>query len=149
VAFTDVFIQSHGNYGGGYGGGGYGGGGGWGGGYEDKMGGLGGGLKTIDWGSQKLERFEKNFYVEDKRVSALTDREVEEFRKSKEIKVYESRSKTNRVIDRFPFRFKDGLFPDLSCLSMRQVFLNTFWHRSVPKAFLRRLPFNVKHGLWH
>lgn len=88
--FTDVFVQSHGNYGGGYGGngGGYGGGGGWGGGggYEDKMGGLGGGLRTIDWASQKLERFEKNFYVEDKRVSAMADREVEDFRKTKEIK---------------------------------------------------------------
>lgn len=94
--FADVFVQSHGNYGGygGGGGGGYGGGGGggWGGGggYEDKMGGLGGGLKTIDWGSQKLERFEKNFYVEDKRVSAMTDREVEDFRKTKEIKVCEN-----------------------------------------------------------
>jgi len=92
LRFTDGHIQSHGNYGGGYGGGGYGGGGGggWGGGYEDKMGGLGGNLRTIDWGSQKLERFEKNFYVEDKRVAALTDREVEEFRRSKEIKVCES-----------------------------------------------------------
>jgi hypothetical protein len=51
------------------------------------MGGLGGGLRTIDWASQKLERFEKNFYVEDKRVSAMADRGVEDFRKSKEINV--------------------------------------------------------------
>jgi ATP-dependent RNA helicase DDX5/DBP2 len=90
MRFADVLVQSHGNYGGGYGGngGGYGGGGwGGGGGYEDKMGGLGGGLRTIDWASQKLERFEKNFYVEDKRVSAMADREVEDFRKTKEIKV--------------------------------------------------------------
>jgi len=94
MRFTDVcFVQSHGNYGGG----GYGsGGGGWGGGYEDKMGGLGGGLRTIDWVSQKLERFEKNFYVEDKRVSAMTDREVDDFRRIKEIKVCEYGSKNKR-----------------------------------------------------
>ena len=51
------------------------------------MGNLGGGLRSIDWSSQKLERFEKNFYVEDKRISALSEREVEEFRRSKDIKV--------------------------------------------------------------
>jgi len=54
---------------------------------QDKMSGLGGGLRPIDWSSQKLERFEKNFYVEDKRVSTLSDREVEDFRRSKEIRV--------------------------------------------------------------
>ncbi|EIW84189.1 RNA helicase [Coniophora puteana RWD-64-598 SS2] len=81
--------------GGGYGGGGggYGGGrGGWsgggGGGHGDRMDGLGGGLKNIDWSSAKLERFEKNFYVEDKRVSAMSDREIEEFRRTKEIKIH-------------------------------------------------------------
>ena len=73
-----------GGYGGGYGGGG-GGGGGWGG--EDKMHSLGGSLRTVDWASFKLERFEKNFYVEDKRVTARSDREIEEFRKAKEMKV--------------------------------------------------------------
>lgn len=76
--------------GGGYGGGGYGGGGGWGGGGgygEDKMSNLGGGLRNIDWGSTRLEHFEKNFYIEDKRVAALSDREVDEFRRLKEIKV--------------------------------------------------------------
>jgi ATP-dependent RNA helicase DDX5/DBP2 len=51
------------------------------------MGNLGGALRSIDWSSQKLERFEKNFYVEDKRISALSDREVEEFRRSQDIKV--------------------------------------------------------------
>lgn len=110
--FIDGFFQSPGNYGGGYGGGGYGGGGGWGGGggggYEDKMGGLGGGLRTIDWASQKLELFEKNFYVEDKRVSALTEREVEDFRRTKEIKVRGSVSKTSMVIDEFPQGSRTG-----------------------------------------
>ena len=48
---------------------------------------LGGGLRSVDWASAKLEHFEKNFYVEDKRVSARSEREVEDFRRSKEIKV--------------------------------------------------------------
>lgn len=49
---------------------------------------LGGSLRTIDWSQQKQIAFEKNFYVEDKRVSARTDREIEEFRRVKEIKVW-------------------------------------------------------------
>ena len=53
----------------------------------DRMSNLGGGLKTVDWSSARLEKFEKNFYVEDKRVAALSDREVEDFRKSKDIRV--------------------------------------------------------------
>ena len=48
---------------------------------------LGGSLRTIDWSQQKQIPFEKNFYVEDKRVSARSDREIEEFRRVKEIKV--------------------------------------------------------------
>jgi len=84
-------LQSYGNsngysgqngHGGGYGGG-YGGG--WGG---DRMSdNLGGSLRSIDWSQQKQIPFEKNFYVEDKRVSSHSDREIEEFRRTKEIKV--------------------------------------------------------------
>jgi len=48
---------------------------------------LGGGLRTVDWSSTKLEHFEKNFYIEDKRVTTRTERETEEFRRLKEIKV--------------------------------------------------------------
>ncbi|KAG8760028.1 ATP-dependent RNA helicase dbp2 [Serendipita sp. 396] len=79
-----------GGWGSGGGGGGYGGGGGgaWGGsGGGDRMGNLGGGLKSIDWRSQTLEKFEKNFYVEDKRVTARSDSEIDTFRRVKEIKV--------------------------------------------------------------
>jgi hypothetical protein len=50
---------------------------------------LGGGLRNVDWSSTKLEHFEKNFYIEDKRVTARTEREIEEFKRSKEIKVHE------------------------------------------------------------
>lgn len=47
---------------------------------------LGAGLRSVDWGHTRLEHFEKNFYVEDKRVASRSDREIEEFRRSKEIK---------------------------------------------------------------
>lgn len=84
--------QSYG-YGNGYGGSG-GGGGGWGGGGGawsshggDRMGTLGGSLRTIDWRGTHLEKFEKNFYTEDKRVSARSDSEIEAFRRTKEIRV--------------------------------------------------------------
>lgn len=99
-----ISSQSYGNsngYGGyqsnNYGGGGYGGGygGGWGG---DRMGdGLGGGLRNIDWSQQKSIPFEKNFYVENKRVSSRSDREIEEFRRLKEIKVRSSQSYPARL----------------------------------------------------
>lgn len=48
---------------------------------------LGGSLRQIDWTAQRLEKFEKNFYVEDKRVSARSEREIEEFRRAKEMRV--------------------------------------------------------------
>jgi ATP-dependent RNA helicase DDX5/DBP2 len=51
------------------------------------MGNLGGGLRQIDWSTQRLEKFEKNFYVEDRRVSSRSEREVEEFRRAKEMRV--------------------------------------------------------------
>lgn len=51
------------------------------------MGGLGGGLKNIDWSKHRLEKFEKNFYREDPRVTSRSDREIEDFRRQKEMKV--------------------------------------------------------------
>ncbi|TEB34436.1 RNA helicase [Coprinellus micaceus] len=102
--------------GGGYGGGGYGGGGGWGGGGgygEDKMSNLGGGLRNIDWGSTRLEHFEKNFYIEDKRVAALSDREVDEFRRLKEIKVQ------GRGVPRPVSSFGEVGFPEYLMSSIR------------------------------
>jgi ATP-dependent RNA helicase DDX5/DBP2 len=76
-------MQSYGN---GYGGGGGYGGGAWGGGYDDRMSNLGGGLRNVDWSTTKISHFEKNFYAEDKRVSSRSDREIEDFRRAKEIK---------------------------------------------------------------
>lgn len=90
------YPYSNGYGGSGGGGGGWGGSGGtfgsganaWGGGGGgDRMSNLGGTLKTIDWQAQRLEKFEKNFYVEDKAVAARTDSEIEAFRRLKQIKV--------------------------------------------------------------
>ncbi|KAH8831592.1 RNA helicase [Flagelloscypha sp. PMI_526] len=104
--------MSYGGYGsyggGGYGGGGYGGGGG------DRMSNLGGGLHNVDWASTRLERFEKNFYVEDKRVSARSEREVEEFRRSKEIRVQ------GRGVPRPVTSFDEVGFPDYLMSTIRQ-----------------------------
>lgn len=48
---------------------------------------LGGSLRSVDWSSAKLPIFEKNFYAEDRRVSSRGEKEIDEFRRSKEIKV--------------------------------------------------------------
>ncbi|KAG8937287.1 ATP-dependent RNA helicase dbp2 [Tulasnella sp. 418] len=96
-----------GGFGGGFGGnsgGGYGGGDSWSGG--DRMGGLGGGLRNIDWSSQRLEKFEKNFYREDTRVAARSDREIEEFRRAKEIKIF------GHGIPKPVTTFEEAGFPD-------------------------------------
>ncbi|GAA5932666.1 hypothetical protein JCM3775_002205 [Rhodotorula graminis] len=78
---------------GGYGGGGYGGGGGGfgGGGFGgggDRMSNLGAGLRAQNWDPASLSKFEKNFYEEDARVAARSEREVAEFRREKEIQVF-------------------------------------------------------------
>ncbi|PYI22046.1 putative RNA helicase [Aspergillus violaceofuscus CBS 115571] len=77
--------------GGGYGGGGYGGGG-YGGGRGgaaggDRMSNLGAGLKKQEWDMDSLPKFEKSFYKEHPDVAARSQREVDEFRKSKEMAV--------------------------------------------------------------
>jgi ATP-dependent RNA helicase DDX5/DBP2 len=51
------------------------------------MGGLGTGLKNINWDTANLPKFGKDFYVEDKRVSVRSDREVDDFRRKHEMKV--------------------------------------------------------------
>jgi hypothetical protein len=69
---------------------------------------LGGGLRTVDWSNTKLELFEKNFYIEDKRVTTRSERETEEFRRLKEIKVRTfSFLFTIFIIFTSSYRFKD------------------------------------------
>ncbi|BGP43641.1 ATP-dependent RNA helicase dbp2 [Rhodotorula kratochvilovae] len=77
----------YGGGGGGYGGGGGGFGGGFGGG-GDRMSNLGAGLRAQNWDPASLTKFEKNFYEEDARVAARSEREVAEFRREKEIQVF-------------------------------------------------------------
>ncbi|EJD06476.1 DEAD-domain-containing protein [Fomitiporia mediterranea MF3/22] len=67
---------------------------------------LGGGLKNIDWNTHRLEKFEKNFYREDERVKARSDREIEEFRRLKEMKV------SGRHVPRPVTTFEEAGFPD-------------------------------------
>ncbi|KAF8134842.1 RNA helicase [Boletus edulis] len=67
---------------------------------------LGGSLRSIDWSSQKLERFEKNFYVEDKRISTLSEREVEEFKRTQDIKIQ------GRGVPRPVRNFDEAGFPE-------------------------------------
>ncbi|KAF5367174.1 hypothetical protein D9758_004044 [Tetrapyrgos nigripes] len=108
-ALTKPIRASYNGYGGGYGGG-NGGGGGWG---DGKMSNLGGGLRAVDWNHTKVERFEKNFYAEDKRVSARSDREVEEFRRFKEIRVQ------GRNVPRPVTSFEEAGFPEYLMASIR------------------------------
>lgn len=75
--YTGGRFNGHEDYSTGYGGG-YGGG-------YDKGNDLGANLRKIDWNTQRLEKFEKNFYVEDKNVAARSDKEVQDFRRRKEI----------------------------------------------------------------
>ncbi|KAI0313180.1 DEAD-domain-containing protein [Amylostereum chailletii] len=74
---------------------------------------LGGGLKTIDWSASKQIVFEKNFYTEDKRVSALSEREVEEVRRVKEIRVQ------GRNVPRPVSSFDELGFPEYIMSSIR------------------------------
>jgi ATP-dependent RNA helicase DDX5/DBP2 len=67
--------------GGGYGGGGYGGAGG------DKMSQLGAGLKEQDWDPATMPKFEKSFYKENPAVTNRSTRDVDAFRKEKEMAV--------------------------------------------------------------
>ncbi|KAL8935617.1 MAG: hypothetical protein Q9211_004602 [Gyalolechia sp. 1 TL-2023] len=69
---------------GGYGAGSYGGDFG---GSGDKMANLGAGLKTQNWDIATLPKFEKSFYKEDPAVANRSERDVEAFRKLKEITV--------------------------------------------------------------
>ena len=118
-------VQSYNGYSNGYGGGGYGGGyGGYGGGYEDRMSNLGGSLRSVDWSSTKLELFEKNFYVEDKRVTSHSEREIEDFRREKEIKVCFT-SPLTRFFHSQAARSKVAAFLDPSQLSTRSDSLST------------------------
>ncbi|KAJ3744224.1 P-loop containing nucleoside triphosphate hydrolase protein [Lentinula detonsa] len=79
----------------------------------DRMGNLGAGLRSVDWSHTKLEHFEKNFYVEDNRVTSRSEREIEAFRRSKEIKVQ------GQVVPRPVTSFAEAGFPEYLMSSIR------------------------------
>ncbi|KAK8844128.1 ATP-dependent RNA helicase DBP2-A [Kwoniella newhampshirensis] len=118
--------QSYGGgYGGGGGGGGYGGGGGggygggggggYGGGGGDRMSQLGNGLGNIDWSHQTLSKFEKNFYVEDPRVTARSEKEIAQFRADKQMKIQ------GQNIPRPITTFEEAGFPDYIMTEIRAM----------------------------
>ncbi|ODO06179.1 ATP-dependent RNA helicase DBP2-A [Cryptococcus wingfieldii CBS 7118] len=98
----------YGGGGGGYGGGGFGGGGFGGGGFGggDRMSNLGQGLQNIDWQTTTLTKFEKNFYVQDPRVTARSDSDIDAFRASKEMKIQ------GKNVPRPITTFDEAGFPD-------------------------------------
>ncbi|CAK9781343.1 unnamed protein product [Cutaneotrichosporon oleaginosum] len=112
-----------GGYGGGYGGGGGGQfsrgsyGGGFGGGFNggDRMGNLGSGLRNIDWQSTELIKFEKNFYIEDKAVSARSEEEIAAFRKEKDMRI----QGTN--VPRPITNFEEAGFPEYCMTEIRAM----------------------------
>jgi ATP-dependent RNA helicase DDX5/DBP2 len=53
----------------------------------DKMANLGAGLKKQTWDLDTMPKFEKNFYREAESVRMRSDREIDEFRRKKEIRV--------------------------------------------------------------
>ncbi|KAL5532837.1 DBP2_1 [Sanghuangporus sanghuang] len=95
----DAYTNGYsGGYGGGFGGG-YGG-------VYDKQSTLGSHLHSIDWGKQQLTKFEKNFYVEDKRASDRSDKEVQDFRRDKQVIV------AGRNVPKPIFSFDETGFPE-------------------------------------
>ena len=111
---------------------------------------LGGSLRTIDWSQQKQIPFEKNFYVEDKRVSAHSDREIEEFRRVKEIKVRLNFSCYRIQFPKiFAFLRCKGIVCLAPCLhSTKLASPNTLWFPFVLKASQSPPPFSVRLGPW-
>ncbi|TFK47757.1 DEAD-domain-containing protein [Heliocybe sulcata] len=74
---------------------------------------LGGGLRNINWDMERLPKFEKNFYVEDKRVAARSDREIEEYRRAKEIRTQ------GRGVPRPVTSFEEAAFPEYIMSTIR------------------------------
>jgi ATP-dependent RNA helicase DDX5/DBP2 len=74
----------------------------------DKMANLGAGLKKQTFDLDALPKFEKNFYREADSVKARSEREVDDFRKKKEIRV------TGKQIPRPVETFDEAGFPSIS-----------------------------------
>jgi len=73
----------------------------------DKMANLGAGLKKQAWDLDTLPKFEKNFYREAESVRMRSDRDIEEFRRKKEIRV------SGKHIPRPVETFEEAGFPGM------------------------------------
>lgn len=76
---------------------------------------LGSGLARPKWDTTTLTRFEKNFYDEDPRVTARTDREIEQYRKDKEIQIF------GKHIPKPVSNFSEAGFPDYIMTEIRKA----------------------------
>ena len=95
----------YGGSGGGYGG--YGGGGGGYGGKKDKFNQPGANLRKPKWDLNSLPKFEKNFYKEHPNVQNMSQGEVEQYRKSKEMTL------SGRNVPRPVKNFNEMSFPGM------------------------------------
>ncbi|WAR53385.1 hypothetical protein PtB15_2B816 [Puccinia triticina] len=84
----------------------------------DRMSGLGSGLGRPKWDNSTLTKFEKNFYVEDSRISARSEREIDQFRAEKEIQVF------GKNIPKPVSNFSEAGFPDYIMSEIRNAGFN-------------------------
>lgn len=82
------------------------------------MSGLGSGLGRPKWDHSTLTKFEKNFYVEDPRITARSEREINQFRAEKEIQVF------GKNIPKPISNFSEAGFPDYIMSEIRNAGFN-------------------------
>lgn len=83
---------------------------------RDSSSNLGGRLTIVDWKSENLVPFEKNFYVEHPKISAMTHQRVEEFRRLKEIIIISGKDVPKPVTS-----FEYSSFPNYLLDALKQV----------------------------
>lgn len=79
------------------------------------MSGLGAGLTRPKWDLNALPHFEKNFYEEDSRVKGRSDREVEQFRRDKEIQIF------GKGVPKPVVTFSEAGFPEYIMTEIRKA----------------------------
>lgn len=81
----------------------------------DRMSGLGAQLSDINWSSEELVPFTKNFYQEHPNVSAMTQEEVDEFRSTNKMTI------EGRDIPRPVRSFEESCFPEYILKEIRRI----------------------------
>jgi ATP-dependent RNA helicase DDX5/DBP2 len=82
------------------------------------MSGLGSGLGRPKWDNSTLTKFEKNFYVEDPRITSRSERDINQFRAEKEIQVF------GKNIPKPISNFSEAGFPDYIMSEIRNAGFN-------------------------